>query len=390
PAPDLAWQAVALGPAIVDSGGLEALLADGGEDAILLSSGFPGEELLPVKALAAATSRAARRPGAWGRPPAEGTEELRSWFARDTGAAVDPADVVITAGAQAALATLMRALGRPGDPIVFESPTYLGALAAARAVGLVPVPVPVDHEGVRTDLLADTLARTRARLIFLQPLYANPHASVLSAPRRQEVLELAAGHGAFVIEDDYVRELWLEKEPPPPPLIAADPHGHVIYVRSLSKSTAASLRIAGVVARGPAGERLRRARIVDDFFVSAVLQHTAVELVTSPAWGRHLRQLRGALRNRRDILIDALSRHVPDWQLFQRPRGGLSLWLRLPPGSDERAVVRGAEQVGVTLMPGAPWFPAEPPGPYVRLSYAAAPEHRLREAAQRLARVSGA
>src|SRR5579864_5881891 len=105
PAPDLAWQAVALGPATVDSGGLEALLADGSEDAILLSSGFPGEELLPVKALAAATARAARRPGVWGRPPTEGTEELRSWFARDTGAAVDPADVVITAGAQAALAT---------------------------------------------------------------------------------------------------------------------------------------------------------------------------------------------------------------------------------------------------------------------------------------------
>jgi DNA-binding transcriptional MocR family regulator len=386
--PDLAWQAVALGAATIDSGGLEGLLADGREDTILLSSGFPGEELLPLKALAGAAARAARRPGAWGRPPTEGTEELRAWFARDAGGTVEAADVLITAGAQAALATLMRALGRPGDPIVFESPTYLGALAAARAVGLVPVPVPVDDEGVRTDLLAETLERTDARLIFLQPLYANPHASVLSAPRRSEVLELARAHGAFVIEDDYVRELWLEREPPPPPLIAADPDGHVVYVRSLSKSTAASLRIAGVIARGPVGERLRRARIVDDFFVSGVLQHTAVELVTSPGWGRHLRQLRAALRSRRDTLIDALGRHVPEWQLFQRPRGGLSLWLRLPPGSDERAVARAAEQAGVLIMPGAPWFPAEPPGPYLRLSYAAAPEHRLAEAVERLGRVS--
>src|SRR5579859_186716 len=147
--PDLAWQAVALGPAAVDSGGLEALLADGHGDAILLSSGFPGEELLPLKALAAATARAARRPGAWGRPPTEGTEELRAWFARDAGGTASPGDVLITAGAQAALATLMRALGRRGDPIVVESPTYVGALAAARAVGLVPVPVPVDHDGVR-------------------------------------------------------------------------------------------------------------------------------------------------------------------------------------------------------------------------------------------------
>jgi DNA-binding transcriptional MocR family regulator len=384
-APDFGWQAVALGPAVIDPGGLEQLLAQGAEDTILLSSGFPEEDLLPLKALAAAAARAARRPGAWARPAIEGIEDLRSWFARDAGGAVEPGDVLLTSGAQAALATVLRALGRRGEPIVVESPTYVGVLAVARSIGLVPVPVPVDRDGIRTDLLADTLERTGARLMFLQPLCANPHGSVLSSGRRRDVLDLAERHGAFVIEDDFVRDLWLEREPPPAPLVSHDPHGHVIYVRSLTKATAASLRVACVVARGPAGERLRRARIVDDFFVSAVLQHTTLELLTSPGWQRHLRQLRRSLTGRRDALIAALTRELPEWELFQRPRGGLSLWLRLPPGTDEAGVVRSAASAGVLVLPGAPWFPAEPPAPHLRLSYAAAPEHRLREAVRRLA-----
>jgi DNA-binding transcriptional MocR family regulator len=386
---DLSWQAIALGAAGIDPGGLEALLAFGGEDTIVLSSGFVDGSLLPIAALAAAATRAARRPGAWGRLPVDGLQELRAWFAREAGGGLEAADVFITSGGQSALATSFRALGRRGDPLLVESPTYVGALAAARGAGLVPVPVPVDQDGVRTDLLADALARTGARLMMLQPTYANPHGAVLSESRRGAVLELARAHGAFVIEDEYVRDLGLDRRPPPPSLVSRDVHGHVVYIRSLTKATAPSLRVAAVAARGAAGERLRRARIVDDFFVSGVLQHTAVELVTSPAWQRHLRQLRRTLTGRRDTLITALAEHLPAWQVFQRPAGGLCLWIRLPDGADEDRLVQNAAAAGVLVLPGRPWFPAEPPAPHLRLSYAAASEPRLREAAQRLAIVSG-
>lgn len=387
-AADFSWQPVALGPAILDAGGLELLAAVGGGDTVTLSSGFPDERLLAVRDLAAALGRAARRPGAWGRPPAEGIDELREWFARDAGGMVQARDVMITSGAQTALATVMRALGRPGDPILTESPTYLGALAAARGAGLVPVPVPVDGEGVRPELLEQALARTGARLILLQPTFANPHGAVLGEERRAAVLELAQAQGAFVIEDEWVRDLWLDGSPPPTPLVARDVHGHVIYIRSLTKATAASLRIAGVSARGPVGERLRRARLLDDFFVSGVLQHAAVELLSGPAWPRHLRRLRAALRLRRDALIDALARELPAWQLFARPRGGLSVWVRLPDGTNEARLVEAAAAAGVLVMPGAPSFPAEPAGPHLRLAYAAADEEHLREGVARLARAA--
>jgi DNA-binding transcriptional MocR family regulator len=228
--------------------------------------------------------------------------------------------------------------------------------------------------------------RTSARLILLQPTYANPHGSVLSHERRERVLELAAKHGAFIVEDEYVRDLGLDPaNPPPPPLASRAVDGHVIYIRSLTKSTAPSLRVAGVAARGPAGERLRRARVVDDFFVSGVLQQTAIELVSSPAWQRHLRQLRRALAARRDALIAALAAELPTWQVFQRPAGGLCLWVRPPDGTDDLGLVEAARTVGVSLLSGRPWFAAEPPAPYVRLSYAAADEQRLREATRRLA-----
>lgn len=387
---DFGWQSVVLGPAIIESGGLDQLLSVAGADTIALASGYPDDNILPLKALAAAAGRAARRPGAWGRPPIEGIDSLRAWFAREAGGSIVPGDVLITSGGQAALATILRALGRRGDPILLESPTYVGAIAAARSVGLVPVPLPVDRDGVRTELLGKTLDRTGARLILVQPTYANPHGAVLPEERRREVLELARSYGAFVIEDDYVSDLWLDRRPPPPPLVSRDPHGHVIYVRSITKATAASMRVAGVVARGPAGQRLRRARIVDDFFVSTVLQHAAVELLTSPAWQRHLRHLRRVLASRRDALITSLADRLPDWQVFRRPAGGLCLWVRLPDGTDEAKLVQDAAAAGVAILPGAPWFPAEPSGPHVRLTYAGANEQRLDEAATRLSRIAGA
>jgi DNA-binding transcriptional MocR family regulator len=382
---DLSWQAIALGAAGVDPGGLDALLASADEDVIALSSGFADATLLPLGALSAAVNRAARRPGAWERPPIEGIAELRAWFAREAGGGIRPADVTITSGGQAALATIFRALGRRGDPVLVESPTYVGALAAARSAGLAPVPVPVDAGGVRTELLAAALERTGASLVMLQPTFANPTGATLAEERRPEVLELAARHGAFVIEDDYVRDLYFGRRPPPLPLVTRDRDGHVVFVRSITKATAPSLRIAGVVARGAAAERLRRARIVDDFFVSGVLQQAAVELVTSPAWQRHLRRLRLALAARRDALMSALAEHRPEWTVERRPAGGLCLWVRLPDGSDEETLVHAAAAAGVLVLPGRPWFPAEPTGPYLRLSYAAASEGRLHEAVRRLA-----
>jgi DNA-binding transcriptional MocR family regulator len=369
---DHSWQTVALGARAVDADALETLLRPPSPDAFVLSSGYLPADLQPTAALGAALARAARRPGAWDRVPLEGIGGLRAHFAAEVGAA--PGDVLICPGGQAGLAACLRGLAAPGAPVVVEAPTYLGALTAARAQGLVPVPVPADARGIRPDLLADALERSGARLVYLQPLYANPHGATLALERRTAVLEAVRAANAFLIEDDAFRDLGFG--PAPPPLFGEDPDGHVVQLRSLTKPAAPGLRIGAVVARGPALARLRAARIVEDLYVAGPLQEAALELVGAPAWRAHLRRLRRVLRERRDALAAAWGGAV------RLPEGGMNLWVEIE--GDDRELAQRALAAGVVVSPGRPFFAGEPPRPFLRLTYAAEPPDRLAAAVARL------
>ncbi|MGO4422875.1 PLP-dependent aminotransferase family protein, partial [Streptomyces sp. MCAF7] len=307
-------------------------------------------------------------------PPIEGLSELRAWFAAEIGGgALAPSEVLITAGGQSALTTALRALAPPGAPVLVESPTYPGAIAAARAFGLRPVPVPVDADGVRTDLLEQALRTSGARVFLCQPLFQNPTGAVLSAERRRAVLRVAREAGAFVIEDDFARRLAHEDAGPLPATLAADdPDGVVVHVCSLTKVTSASLRVGALTARGPALERLRAIQVVDSFFVPRPLQEAALELVGSPAWTRHLRTVAAELRIRREALATGVRRDLPELALRHVPPGGFHLWLRLPDGADEAALTAAAQRAGVAVAPGRPYFCAEPPAPHLRLGFASA------------------
>ncbi|WP_141362620.1 PLP-dependent aminotransferase family protein [Streptomyces sp. 6-11-2] len=383
PAGDTSWQEVALSadgaadlvPRTVDASGVTISLAAPPPGVIEFNGGYLHPSLQPERAMAAALSRAGRRPGAWGRPPLEGLPELREWFARDIGGpggTVTAAEVLITAGGQSALTTALRALAPPGAPVLVESPTYPGMLAIARSSGLRPVPVPVDAEGVRPELLADAFRATGARVFVCQPLFQNPTGAVLAPDRRARVLRTAREAGAFVVEDDFVRRLAHEDAGTlPPPLVAADPDGVVVHVGSLTKATSPSFRVSALVARGPVLERLRAIQVVDTFFVPRPLQEAALELVGSPAWPRHLRALATELKSRRDAMTTALRSRLPELAPPHVPSGGYHLWPRLPGGADEAALTAAALRAGVALTPGRPYFSAEPPAAHVRLSFAA-------------------
>ncbi|MFE7135129.1 PLP-dependent aminotransferase family protein [Streptomyces sp. NPDC057638] len=379
PVGDTRWQEVTLSadpvgeplPRTVDASGVLVTLAAPPPGVIEFNGGYLHPQLQPERAMAAALARAGRRPGAWGRPPVEGLPELREWFARSVGGAVGAADVLVTAGGQTALTTALRALAPPGAPVLVESPTYPGLLAIARAAGVRPVPVPLDGDGVRPELLAAAFRATGAKVFVCQPLFQNPTGTVLAAERRPEVLRIAREAGAFVIEDDFARRLVHEDAGPPPrPLAADDPDGVVVHVSSLTKVTSPSLRVGVLAARGPVLERLRAIQVVDTFFVPRPLQEAALELVGSPAWNRHLRRVAGELTARRDTLVTAVRTGLPELELAHVPSGGYHLWLRLPDGADESALLAAALRAGVALAPGRPYYCAEPPGGHVRLSFA--------------------
>ncbi|MFE1936707.1 PLP-dependent aminotransferase family protein [Streptomyces sp. NPDC056669] len=379
---DTSWQEVALsvetaGEPVrrsVDASGVLATLAAPPHGILEFNNGYLHSSLQPERALSAALARAGRRPGAWERPPVEGLPELRAWFAREIGGpggTLGAADVLITAGGQSALTCALRALAPPGAPVLVESPTYPGVLAAARASGLRPVPVPVDTEGVRPELLAEALRATGARVFVCQPLFQNPTGAMLAPERRREVIGIARAAGAFVVEDDFARRLVHEDAPPLAPTLAADdPDGVVVHVCSLTKPTSPSLRVGALAARGPALGRLRAIQVVDSFFVPRPLQEAALELVGAPSWPRHLRNVAAELRTRRDALVTAVRRELPDLELRYVPPGGYHLWLRLPQGTDETALDSAALRAGVAVAPGGPYFCAEPPAPHVRLSFA--------------------
>ncbi len=382
--PDFAWQTVALGARTLDAAALEQLLRPPPPGILVLSTGYLPEELQPRGALGQALGRAARRPGAWAAMPAEGIAPLRAQHAGWLGGGHTPDEVIVVGGGQAALTACLRGLAAPGGAVVVESPTYLGALVAARAANLVPVPVPSDDHGIRPDLLADALAVSGAKLVYLQPTYANPHGAVLAPERRAGVLEAVRAAGAFLIEDDPLRELAFDPGHPPPPLVHDDPDGHVVHITSLTKIAAPGLRVGAIAARGPALARLRAARVVEDFFVPGPLQEATVELLGAPAWPRHLRRVRAALRERRDALLAAVERELGPGRATS-PGGGLHIWVRLDPGEDDMALAERAYRAGVKVFAGRPWFPAEPPAPHLRLTFSAEPPDRLADGVRALA-----
>jgi DNA-binding transcriptional MocR family regulator len=382
---DSSWQTVALGDRAIDASALQVYLEAIPAGTIAMAGGYLHHSMRPNRALSSALMRAARLPDAWDRPPLQGVSSLRAWFAESIGGGVTAEDVVITSGGQAAMSVALRAIVPAGAPLLVEAPTYPGALAVARAAGIRPVPVPIDSNGIRPDLLAEAFRVTDARAVYLQPTYQNPTGAVLSPERREQVLSVAHDAGAFIIEDDYARAL-SHDGPPPPPLIADDVDGRVVHIASLTKPAAPSLRVGALSARGPVAERIRALRIVDDLFVARFLQDAALELVTAPGWPRYLSGLSAELRRRRQRLLAALTEHAPGFQVALIPRGGMHIWVRLPDGTDENAVFAACRQAGVLGSMGRAYFAAESPGPYMRLSFVGAPHlDDLDEGVRRLA-----
>lgn len=384
-ATDTSWQAATLELSGQDASGtgtprgfraqaLAGMLTPAGPDVVDLNGGYLHPDLQPHTALSTALSRAAKRPQAWDRPPAGGVPELRDWFAADLGGGLGRHDVLVCGAGQGALATALRALGQPGDPVLIETPTYPGAIAAALAAGLRAVPVPLDHEGMRPDLLEQAFARTSARLAVVQPLFQNPTGATMSAARQREIMAIARRYEAFVIEDDFARHLIHDDAAAvPPPMIADDPDGVVVHISSLTKPASPNLRVGALTARGPVSARLRSAHVIDTMFVPAPLQLTALEVVTAPGWRRSLRALGVALRHRREVAVDAVEATFGASALAMRPRGGYHLWVGLPSHLDGEQFAAAALASGVMVTPGSNYYPGSNSALHIRISYVAAP-----------------
>jgi DNA-binding transcriptional MocR family regulator len=372
---DYGWQTAALRAPQAPPRPASATMRDTSNATIAFHSGYPDRELLPERLVRAALARAARGDAALSRPPAAGLPDLQSWFAYELGTATPagltpptPSDVIVLPGSQGGLSSIFTALVGHGQPLLMESPSYWGAILAATQAGVRIVPVPSGVEGPDPEQLARAFDETGARLFYAQPNYANPTGAQWSTRRAGEILDIVRQFGAFLVEDDWAHDFGITSSPAP--LAGRDDSGHVVYLRSLTKSVSPAIRVAAVIARGPARERILADRAAESMYVSGLLQAAALDVVTQPAWQTHLRSVRHQLQSRRDLLVSSLREQAPKAHLSIIPQGGLNLWAQLPDGTDLEGLTRDCESAGVMIAVGTEWFPAEPAGPFIRLNYA--------------------
>ncbi len=372
---DVSWQTAALRSPRTTSPLVAAALRPAPDGAIAMHSGYPDPSLLPVPLVRGAVARGVRGGDAFERAPVAGLPHLRAWFANElaaaSGADATPPtanDVVVVPGSQAGLTAVFRSVVPAGRPLLVESPTYWGAMTAAAQAGVRLVPVPSGPTGPDPDDVARAFDETGASAFYAQPFVGNPTGATWSAETARAVLDVVRARDVFLVEDDWAHDFGIDASPRP--VAALDDSGHVIYLRSLTKSVSPSVRVAAVVARGPVRQRILADAGAEAMYVSALLQSTALDVVTQPGWAAHRRAVRLQLQTRRDLLVQSLREHAPTTLVDAVPRGGLHLWVRLPDGTDVGRVVHDAESRGLLVTSGDEAFPAEPSGPFVRLGYA--------------------
>ncbi|MCS7220559.1 MAG: PLP-dependent aminotransferase family protein [Anaerolineae bacterium] len=364
------------------------------EGMIGLATGLPTSEMSPIVDLQQLVHGILGREGAWvlRDSPTEGLEPLReaiaSWLALK-GCAVSPRQVLVVSGSQQGLDLAARLLLEPGDAVIVEAPTYLGALQVFRMAGARLIGIPMDESGMRVDLLEPLLAHYRPRLIYTMPTFQNPTGATLIPERRERLLALAGRYQVPILEDDSYSDLYYDA-PPPASLLAYDRHGVVLHLGSLSPALGPGLRLGWIVAPMPTLEPLTALKQVADLHPSTLIQVMALELLRSGQLAAHLGWARQVYARRRDAMEQALRRYMSATSSFplltwQTPHGGFYYWCRLPDGLRAWDVLHKAAHEGVVFVPGEIFFPDGEGAPFLRLNFSHPTEAQIEEGIRRLA-----
>jgi 2-aminoadipate transaminase len=352
-------------------------------DLISFARGAPSADILPVEAVRGAAQRALADD--WERALSYGTgighPGLCEWVAERHGIG-DPSQVMITNGSLEAASMLFQHLVAPGDRVIVEQPSYDRTLLLLERFGADRVGVPLEEDGVDVEAVERALAAGAVKLVHVIPNFHNPAGSTLAAAKRERLVELAAEHGFWIFEDDPYRELPFEDRPPPT-MLALDRSDRVIHSSSFSKTVSPGVRV-GYLA-GPEEEITKLAKRANEVYISPNMLAESVvwELCRSGALEENIAFVKGALRERRDALIDALREHLPEAE-FVVPGGGYFLWLTLNDDIDCEELLAAALQERVAFISGGD-FMLEGGHSSLRLSFASVPPDRIGEGVARIA-----
>jgi DNA-binding transcriptional MocR family regulator len=365
-------------------------LASAGErgEILSLAPGSPAPNLLPAHMLRSifADGLLADSHAALGYCPVEGLHSLRKGIAanmRRRGVSIDTQHILILSGSTQGVGLIGRFLLNPGDEVVVEVPTYLGAIQAFRSLNARVIGVPMDSDGIRVDLLESILARHRPRLIYTQPVHQNPTGFVMSQERRRRLLVLAKRYQTPILEDDPYGEIYFEGKQPQP-LKALDTNGQVLYLSTFSKILAPGLRVAWMAAPEPIIERLSLHKQIFDLNTNAIGQWAVSELIRRNLLEDHLAMLRQQYRHKRDLMLQAIGKYWPAEVRVNHPNGGFHLWCRLPADMRARSLLREAANEQVAFVIGEPFHVDGGGQQHFRLSYAFPDEDDIEEGVKRI------
>jgi DNA-binding transcriptional MocR family regulator len=342
-------------------------------DLISFAIGLPAPELLPLDVIGELTAEVLREggPASLLHAPTEGHTPLRatlaSWLAT-RGIQARTSEVLVVSGSQQGLDLVAKVFLDPGDAVVVEEPSYIGALQVFRGAQARLFGVPVDADGMRTDILASVLEHHRPKLIYTLPTFQNPSGAVMSLERRRHLLELAARWQVPIVEDDPYSELRYEGDALPS-LKALDEHDLVLYLSTFSKIVLPGLRVGYMVAPPVVLRQLVLAKQGADLHTNSFGQYLLDSFVRRGHFASHIELLKDAYRRRRDRMAAALGRETGISLDVRVPRGGFYIWCAIPDGIEQSTLMAHAVARGVTFLPGRACFAAEQPENAVRLNF---------------------
>lgn len=370
-------------------------------EVISFAGGLPAPDVFPVEQIEAATRKVLQQYGtqALQYGPSEGygplLKQIAQTMSRD-GLTITPENVFITSGSQQGLDFIGRLLVNPGDRVLVESPTYMGALQAIAPYGAEFVTVPSDDHGMITSALEEILVTSKPKLMYVLPNFQNPAGVTLSLERRRELVELATRYGVPVVEDDPYSQLRFEGEPLPSLLSLENKlrgaegemyRGCVIQLNTFSKVLAPGLRVAWTVAAPELVRKLVQTKQGADLHTASLNQMIAYELMHDGFIERHIPLIQRTYRERRDVMLQAMEEHFPTRIRWTRPEGGMFLWVTLPAGLNSTELLAEAVKENVAFVPGAAFHAEGGIENTLRLSFSNATPELIRKGITRLGRV---
>jgi 2-aminoadipate transaminase len=353
-------------------------------EVISFGGGYPDADLFPVAELAAVMADLLSPENAESLQytASNGLSGLRALVAERLGrdgieCAAD--DVLILQGAQQGLDLAGRLMLDPGDVVITENPTFLGALIAFNPCQPAYATVRGDDDGMDTEDLARVLAEhPRAKLIYVVPDFANPTGTTLSLERRRRLIELANEHDVLVVEDTPYRALRYRGQHLPT-LKSLDSRGRVLHLGSFSKILAPGLRLGWAVAEPDILEKLGLLKLAADTQTSTLNMAAAAEYLTRYDIDAHIAESLPVYRRKRDLMLSTISQTFPADVTWTEPDGGLFTWLTFPPDFDAGEFLTETlmPQAKVAFVPGATFFPLEQQPNHARLSFSGLSDERM-------------